>query len=124
MLNPERTILNPSPVSNSLESYSRSIKVSTSKLLFVAWQVPVTLNGTPVSVEDVAAQTIQGIPKSGERTWQRRCIFQVCSGVHHILGRAELVAKFCGNPHQDVSYHIPLHGLPAQHTIDYHSAGQ
>ncbi len=59
MPNLERTILNPSTVTNPLGAYSHSVLVSPGKLLFIAGQVAVDPNGNPVGKDDVIAQTRQ-----------------------------------------------------------------
>ena len=59
MPNLERTIINPSTVTNPLGAYSHSVIVSPGKLLFIAGQVAVDRNGNPVGIGDVKAQTRQ-----------------------------------------------------------------
>ena len=59
MPNLERTILNPSTVTNPLGAYSHSVRVSPGKMLFIAGQVAVDRNGNPVGIGDVKAQTRQ-----------------------------------------------------------------
>ncbi|PKB64452.1 MAG: hypothetical protein BZY80_02525 [SAR202 cluster bacterium Io17-Chloro-G2] len=55
----ERTILNPSTVTQPLGAYSHSVTVSPGKLVYIAGQVAVDQNGDPVGTGDVKAQTRQ-----------------------------------------------------------------
>lgn len=59
MPNLERTILNPSTITNPLGAYSHSVTISPGKLVFIAGQVAVDEKGNPVGVGDVKAQTRQ-----------------------------------------------------------------
>lgn len=59
MNNSDRTILNPSTVTNPLGAYSHSVRVSPGKLLYVAGQVAVDRDGNAVGAGDVKAQTRQ-----------------------------------------------------------------
>ena len=59
MPNLERTILNPSTVTTPLGAYSHSVIVTPGKLLFIAGQVSVDQDGSPMGVGDVKAQTQQ-----------------------------------------------------------------
>ena len=54
-----RTIVNTDRAPQPIGAYSQAIRTAPGELLFIAGQVAVDLDGNPVGVEDMAAQTKQ-----------------------------------------------------------------
>ena len=54
-----RTIVNTDKAPQPIGAYSQAIRTAPGELLFIAGQVAVDLDGNPVGVDDMAAQTRQ-----------------------------------------------------------------